>query len=127
MHRRWDEPAFYQRGEDSTLDGRLRRIPGLISGTLALARIRNTELFEEHPAELRPLLIEARIEEIAERQLRNLRLQESRLLRQREKAIAELKELQAERRKKREEQLEADARLYERCEANKLPFHPSEF
>ncbi|HLH04674.1 MAG TPA: hypothetical protein VKX25_18045 [Bryobacteraceae bacterium] len=74
-----------------------------------------------------PMLLEAHILQLCERQLRNLHLQERRLRSYLDKSIKELKELQTERRKLREEELTRAARLLERCSEKKISFNPSEF
>ncbi|MGH9581779.1 MAG: hypothetical protein ACRD4O_02445, partial [Bryobacteraceae bacterium] len=56
-----------------------------------------------------------------------LNLQQSRLSRQREKDIAELKEIQKERLAKHEAGLNAAAHMYERFTKNEDPFDPAEF
>ncbi|HLH02636.1 MAG TPA: hypothetical protein VKX25_07695 [Bryobacteraceae bacterium] len=101
---------------------RLHRIPALEAATLALARIQNADLFPDNP-----LLLEAHILELKSRELRNLHLQERRLRSYLDKNIRELKELQSERRKQREEELTRAARLLERCSEKKIDFNPSEF
>ncbi|HLH04308.1 MAG TPA: hypothetical protein VKX25_16205 [Bryobacteraceae bacterium] len=106
---------------------RLHRIPALEAATIALARIQNAETFENYPEPLRQMLLEAHILQLCERQLRNLHLQERRLRSYLDKNIRELKELQAERHKQREEELTRAARLYERCSEKQIPFNPSEF
>jgi hypothetical protein len=101
---------------------RLHRIPAFESAILALARVQNADLFPDNP-----MLLEAHILELKSRELRNLHLQERRLRSYLDKNLKELKELQTERRKEREEQLNRAARLYERCSEKKIPFTPSEF
>ena len=101
---------------------RLHRIPAFESAILALARTQNADLFPDNP-----LLLEAHILEVKSRELRNLHLQERRLRSYLDKNLKELKELQAERRKQREEELTRAARLLERCSEKQIPFNPSEF
>ena len=72
------------------------------------------------------MLLDAYLHQAYARELRNLQLQERRLRSHREKDIAELREIQKECRKRREEQLEA-ARMYERYEENHWKFNPAEF
>lgn len=76
---------------------RLMRIPGLECSVYAAGAIELAEEFEEHDPELRPGLIQLAVHFKYERQLRNLQLQESRLVRRREKEVTELRELQKER------------------------------
>jgi hypothetical protein len=78
-------------------DWRLRRIPALESALFAKGRIEFAELFNEQDLALRPHLIDAHTFITYEKQIRNLQLQEARLARRREKEIAELRKLQAER------------------------------
>jgi hypothetical protein len=76
---------------------RLLRIPGLESAMYAVGKM---ELTDQFPAEQ----VELQIFLKYERQLKNLSLQETRLRRMREKDLAELKKMQAERKEKEEEQ-----------------------
>ncbi len=82
---------------------RLLRIPSLESGIYAIGR---TELVDLHPEcpdpLLRSALIETEIYLKYERHLKNLSLQETRLLRMREKDLARLREIQAERKEAQE-------------------------
>src|SRR6185437_7516457 len=63
----------------------------------AKGRIEFTELFSEQDLAARPHLIDAHTFITYEKQIRNLQLQEARLVRRREKEIAELRRLQNER------------------------------
>ena len=76
---------------------RLRRIPILETAIFAKGRIEFAELFSEQDLAARPHLIDAHTFITYEKQIRNLQLQEARLARRREKEIAELRKLQAER------------------------------
>ncbi|HEY6987660.1 MAG TPA: hypothetical protein VH369_04715 [Bryobacteraceae bacterium] len=76
---------------------RLRRIPILETAIFAKGRIEFAELFDEQDLAARPHLIDAHTFITYEKQIRNLQLQEARLVRRREKEIAELRKLQAER------------------------------
>jgi hypothetical protein len=76
---------------------RLRRIPILETAIFAKGRIEFAELFNEQDLAARPHLIDAHTFITYEKQIRNLQLQEARLARRREKEIAELRKLQAER------------------------------
>jgi hypothetical protein len=82
---------------------RLLRIPTLESGIYGLGRC---ELADLHPEcsdpQLRSALIETEIYLKYERQLKNLSLQETRLLRMREKDRARLRAMQAERQEAQE-------------------------
>jgi hypothetical protein len=77
---------------------RLRRIPTLESGIYGLGR---RELADLHPEcqdpQLRAALIETEIFLKYQRELSNLSLQETRLLRMRQKDLARLRQIQAER------------------------------
>jgi hypothetical protein len=78
-------------------DWRLRRIPALESALFAKGRIEFAELFNEQDLAARPHLIDAHTFIAYEKQIRNLQLQEARLARRREKEMAELSRLQADR------------------------------
>ncbi len=106
---------------------RLLRIPSLQSGIYALGRLTHGEKFADQPEAVRATLLEAHIFQTYRRDLTNLSLQESRLRRQREKDMAELQQLQQERRQRYEAQLEAAAHMYERFQENEQPFDPAEF
>lgn len=73
---------------------RLARIPGLESAIYALGRMKFAEEFQAVPAAEAALLIEAQTFLTFQRQLNNLTIQESRLRRQCEKDIAELRRIQ---------------------------------
>jgi len=83
---------------------RLRRIPALEMAIYAQGRIEFADQFEdqEDPA-VRRSLIELHTHLAYEKQLRNLQLQEARLVRRREKETAELRRLQQERAAERAE------------------------
>jgi len=82
---------------------RLLRIPTLESGIYALGRHELAGLHPECPdPQLRSALIETEIYLKYERQLKNLSLQETRLLRMREKDLARLRQIQAERQEAQE-------------------------
>jgi hypothetical protein len=91
------------------VEWRLLRIPSLQSGIYALGRLQYAEKFEDQPEALRSTLLDAYIFQTSRRDLTNLSLQESRLRRQREKDLAELKQLQQERLAKPEARLNAAA------------------
>jgi hypothetical protein len=77
---------------------RLDRIPNLETGLFALGRMRNADLFEDVKDEqLRTMLLDAHILMTDAKHFKNLHLQESRLRRQYEKDMKELRSLQAER------------------------------
>jgi hypothetical protein len=106
---------------------RLQRIPALESGMLALGRLQHADLFQDHPEPLRATLLDAYIHETKARDLRNLQLQERRLRTHREKDLAELQQIQKERLKRREEQLNAAAHMCERYGENGHDFDPAAF
>src|SRR6185437_2922070 len=78
-------------------DWRLRRTPALESALFAKGRIEFAELFNEQDLAARPHLIDAHTFITYEKQIRNLQLQEARLVRRREKELTELRKLQNER------------------------------
>jgi hypothetical protein len=87
---------------------RLDRIPNLEAGMFALGRLRHAELFaEQENLPLRRAMIDAHILVEDAKHLKNLHLQESRLLRRYQQDLKELKELQAERKKAEEEKAAA--------------------
>ncbi len=106
---------------------RLLRIPALESGIYALGRLTHAEQFADQPEAARATLLEAYIFQTSRRDLTNLSRQESRLRRQREKDIAELNQLQQERRQRYEAELDAAAHMYVRFGENGTPFDPAEF
>ena len=85
---------------------RLDRIPGILA---AINNIGNTQLLKENPqlAALTPgsTNFEVLVRERYEKQIRNLELQENRLIRRRDKEMAELMRLQAARKTHEAEQL----------------------
>ncbi len=82
---------------------RLRRIPGLEMAIYARGSIIYADQFEEEDPGVRRGLIELQTYLVYEKQLRNLQLQESRLVRRREKETAELRRLQKERKQGEQE------------------------
>jgi hypothetical protein len=90
-----EEQALVQSLADTSW--RLTRIPGLEMAIYAQGRIECADEFEEQDAAVRSALIEAQIYLAYEKQIRNLHLQEARLVRRREKETAELRRLQQER------------------------------
>jgi hypothetical protein len=76
---------------------RLARIPCIEMAIFAKGRIEFANLFDEHELAARPHLMDAHTFLVYEKQIRNLQLQEARLVRRREKETAELRKLQAER------------------------------
>ncbi len=82
---------------------RLRRIPALEMAIYARGSVLYADQFEEEDAAVRRGLIELQTHLVYEKQLRNLQLQEARLVRRREKETAELRRLQAERKQREQE------------------------
>ncbi len=82
---------------------RLQRIPSLEAGIYAAGHIELADQFADQDPTVRPSLIHVAVHLKYERQLRNLHLQESRLVRRREKELAELRALQAERKSQEQE------------------------
>jgi hypothetical protein len=76
---------------------RLSRVPGLEMAIYAQGAIEFADEFEEQDDAVRPALIEAQTYLAYEKQIRNLHLQEARLVRRREKETAELRRLQQDR------------------------------
>jgi hypothetical protein len=77
---------------------RLQRIPGLEMAIYARGREEFAEKFEEQDSAVRSARIDLETFLQYQKPLRNLQIQEGRLQRQREKDMAELRELQEERR-----------------------------
>ena len=77
--------------------GRLNSIPGLESALRALAQARGTHVFSHPDPTIQRLLLQAQAEIAEAKAIKNLRLQESRLLRRYERDEAELKTLRSKR------------------------------
>ncbi len=107
---------------------RLLRIPALEMGIYAVGRLEFAEKFtqEENPA-VQSALIEAQVFLTYQRQLNNLSIQEGRLRKQREKDIAELKDLQTKRVHKTAQELQTAMQLYQEAQSEGKPFDPAEF
>ncbi len=88
---------------------RLQRIPGLEMAIYARGRDEFAEQFEELEPAARAARIDLETFLQHQKPLRNLQIQEGRLQRQRQKDMAELKALQAERREPEQPQAEAKA------------------
>jgi hypothetical protein len=93
-------------------DWRLRRIPALESALFAKGRIEFAEMFNEQDLAARPHLIDVHTFIAYEKQIRNLQLQEARLARRREKEIAELRRMQAERIQKQQQEIPANGFVF---------------
>ncbi|HMF75713.1 MAG TPA: hypothetical protein VK604_08645 [Bryobacteraceae bacterium] len=107
---------------------RLRRIPGLEMALFAHGRLEFAGLFDAHDPSLHAAMIEFHTTRAYERDLRNLRLQEARLQRRREKETAELAALQAGRKARewaeKQQALDAVAQLYIAAKHHNQPFEP---
>ncbi len=118
---------------------RVHKIAPLEEGIFAVGRLEYPDLFpEETDKNRRAGLINAKLQLIYEKQLRNLALQERRLRNQHKSDTAKLEQLQQERiaNKQKAEQALIDAREAEfqranristKCFEQKVPFTPSEF
>jgi hypothetical protein len=105
---------------------RLARIPALEMALFAKGRIEFADLFKDHEPEVRPLLIDAHTFLVYEKQIRNLQLQESRLVRRREKETAELHALQQLRKQREMHEMQSAAKLYLAAKEEGKPFEPAE-
>ncbi len=106
---------------------RLLRIPSLEHGIYALGHLELAARFENENPEVRASLIQAQIQVLYEKQLRNIGAQETRLRRNREKDMAELKTLQKERKQLEEQRMKQASILYEDARDAGQPFDPAEF
>ncbi|HEY2341497.1 MAG TPA: hypothetical protein VGH90_00645 [Chthoniobacteraceae bacterium] len=108
---------------------RLLRIPSLESGIYAVGRRQLAEQFSDEPdPAVRAAMIEAQVFLTFRKDLRNLALQETRLRRQRETDVAELKALQKHRKESADSEMRKAAEFYRI--ANKCggaPFDPQLF
>ncbi len=120
-----DEHSLTQALADT--EWRLLRIPSLELGIYALGRLELAARFENEDPAVRASLIQAQIQVVYEKQLKNIGIQEVRLRKHREKDLAELKTLQKERKQLEEQRMKQASDLYEdACEAGQL-FDPAEF
>lgn len=107
---------------------RLLRIPSLEMGIYAIGRLEFAEKFASETDEsVRNSLIEAQTFLAYQRQLNNLSIQERRLRSQREKDLADLKQLQSDRETKTRVQLNHGIKLYEEAKKEGKSFDPAEF
>lgn len=108
---------------------RLRRIPGLETAVFALGHIEFADSFNDHAPHLRPSMIELQTLLTYEKQLRNLHIQEARLARRRREDLAELQQLQTERRTAQHEAEQSALALvsdqYVAAKATNQPFEPA--
>ncbi len=105
---------------------RLRRIPTLEFALYARGRTQFAEKFAAEPAEVQAGLIELETYLFYEKQFRNLQLQETRLRRQREKDLTDLREAQQERNKQEAQDLATAATVYQVARSRNQPFDPAD-
>ncbi len=105
---------------------RLRRIPTLEFALYARGRSQFAEKFVAEPADAQGGLIELETYLFYEKQFRNLQLQETRLRRQRDKDLADLREAQQERHKQEARDIAAAAALYQVAKNLHRPFEPAD-
>jgi hypothetical protein len=106
---------------------RLNRIPAL---EIALIQIAHKELAATNEEFNRPDLtpvLEMEIRRAYIKDFRNLHLQENRLARRREKEMAELRAMQAERQSKEQADFKKAANLFHNAAGNKQPFNLRDF
>jgi hypothetical protein len=101
---------------------RLARIPGLEMALLTKGRLEFDALFPDHAPADRAVMIEMHTMLVYEKQFKNLHLQESRLARRREKEMAELRQIQQERKSKESAALENATRAYLLARSRNQPF-----
>ena len=101
---------------------RLIRIPTLEEGIYALGRIEFAAQIEHEDPAVQRALLDAKTFLVYQKQFNNLTLQETRLRRQRDKDLAELKQLQAEREAARKKRFDAALNAYYRS-----MFHERDF
>ncbi len=105
---------------------RLRRIPTLEFALYARGRTQFAEKFAAEPADTQPGMIELETYLFYEKQFRNLQLQETRLRRQRDKDLADLREAQQERNKQEAQDLATAATMYQVARSRNQPFDPAD-
>ena len=104
---------------------RLLRIPALETNLYALGQLEFADKFDAEAGPVRSGLIQAHTFLAYQKQFNNLVIQETRLCRRFEKEMAELKQLQAERREREGRELEQAARLYLAAKKENKPFDPA--
>jgi len=102
---------------------RLRRISSLEQAVFSVGRREFAEQFQGQSAD--PTEIDLHTSQVHQKELRNLHLQESRLFRRREKELAELRALQAERRQKEEAALAEASAVYLAAQAAGASYEPT--
>ena len=105
---------------------RLRRIPTLEFALYARGRSQFAEKFVAEPADVQAGMIELETYLVYEKQFRNLQLQETRLRRQRDKDLADLREAQQERNQQEARDLATAAALYQVAKNRHRPFDPAD-
>ncbi len=105
---------------------RLRRIPTLEFALYARGRTQFAEKFAAEPAEAQAGLIGLETYLFYEKQFRNLSLQETRLRRQRDKDLADLRQAQQERNKQEARDLATAAALYQVAQSRHRRFDPAD-
>jgi hypothetical protein len=105
---------------------RLDRIPALEFAIYAKGRTEFAGQFEHEDPSARPTLIDLHTHLAYEKQIRNLQIQEARLHRRREKDLAELRDLQQERKKREAAALETAAQLYLAAKHDNRAFNPED-
>ena len=106
---------------------RLRRIPALEMAIYARGRVEFADQFEDQKDPgARRSLIELHTHLAYEKQLRNLHLQEARLVRRREKETAGLRRLQEDRRERERQATESGGRLVRVQQKNGFEFSTAE-
>jgi hypothetical protein len=107
---------------------RLLRIPSLEMGIYAVGRLELASNFQEiEDPQARAALIEAKVYLTYQRQLNNLSIQEGRLIKQRDKALAELDRLQKLRARETYAALSRATDLYAQAKAENRTFQPAAF
>lgn len=112
-------------GSIAHIEWRLQRIPTLETALLALGRKQFADHHDDETGPTRRALIEAEVLLAYGKQLSNLALQESRLLRQHEKQTARLDSLLKTRKAAEQANLNELASLYEHCRKEGMSFDPN--
>jgi hypothetical protein len=92
-------------------DWRLRRIRALEFALYAHGHAQFEAAFQDHPEEMRYTMVQLQTDMTYEKQFRNYHIHEARLYRRREKDMAELRRLQAERKSNQQEAKEESSDL----------------
>ncbi len=116
--------ASFVQSSLADIQWRLQRIPGLEMALFARGREEFAGQFEDQDPAVRSARIDLETFLQYQKPLRNLQIQEGRLQRQRQKDMAELGELQQERRQT-DQHRDADSRRL-RCARSRLPVRASQ-